>query len=401
MGKMKASEVLKLYAEGQRDFRGVSIRGQSFKGKDLSGADFSHADICSANFTNAYLQGAKFVGAEAGLQKRWEVVLGLASWLLSGCFIFLSLVVTAIVVLLIFANNTLSVIAGAIYIAAFVFLWTLAIWKGTSTAFGCSMWAGILVAFIPFLLAIFLAFYGAVAAAIPVAIAGDVARVKIRYLAIAFAAIIFGSLPIALPIATALPIAVAIAFVLTIALVLLSSYVGWRAMRGDPRDEPIRSAAIALATKGGTSFRGADLSHADFTGATFKGTDLRFANLTQTIWKNAVKLDYARPGETYLSYPRIRKLVVTGKGENKKYNNLNLIGINLAGANLTNASFVEANLQDANLAGANLEGASLIKANLRDANLTKANLVGVELDEADLTGATFPDGYEKEGLSWI
>ncbi len=41
---VKASEVVKRYQQGERDFRRVSLRGQSFKGKDLSGADFSESE---------------------------------------------------------------------------------------------------------------------------------------------------------------------------------------------------------------------------------------------------------------------------------------------------------------------------------------------------------------------
>ncbi len=65
---MKADEVLRRYAAGERDFRGVNLRGQSFKGKDLSGADFSEADIRGANFTNAYLKDAKFCGDRQNLR---------------------------------------------------------------------------------------------------------------------------------------------------------------------------------------------------------------------------------------------------------------------------------------------------------------------------------------------
>ena len=50
---MKASELLKRYAEGTRDFRRVNLKGQSFKGQNLAGADFSEADIQGTNFTNA------------------------------------------------------------------------------------------------------------------------------------------------------------------------------------------------------------------------------------------------------------------------------------------------------------------------------------------------------------
>ena len=81
---MKATELLKLYEAGRRDFRGENLRGQNFKGKDLSGADFSGTDIRSANFTNANLTKANFTKAKAGLQRRWAIGLLILSFLLSG-----------------------------------------------------------------------------------------------------------------------------------------------------------------------------------------------------------------------------------------------------------------------------------------------------------------------------
>ncbi|MGB7488580.1 MAG: pentapeptide repeat-containing protein, partial [Phormidesmis sp.] len=68
---MKAKEVLRQYAAGERDFRNANLRGANLRGKDLSGADFSGADIRSANFANATLWGANFTKAQGGLQRRW------------------------------------------------------------------------------------------------------------------------------------------------------------------------------------------------------------------------------------------------------------------------------------------------------------------------------------------
>ena len=81
---MKTTELLKRYANGERDFRDANLRGQSFKGQDLSGCDFSGSDIRSANFTGAVLCGTNFSGAIAGLQKRWATGLVMVAWVLAG-----------------------------------------------------------------------------------------------------------------------------------------------------------------------------------------------------------------------------------------------------------------------------------------------------------------------------
>ena len=67
-------------------------------------------------------------------------------------------------------------------------------------------------------------------------------------------------------------------------------------------------------------------------------------------------------------------------------------GKSLAGLDLTQSQFIEANLSHADLAGANLSGVNLSDsylylANLNLSNLSHANLINVDLFEADLTGA--------------
>ena len=53
--KITASEILKRYAKGERDFRYWQLAGADLRGADLSGADLSGADL-----SGAILQGADF-----------------------------------------------------------------------------------------------------------------------------------------------------------------------------------------------------------------------------------------------------------------------------------------------------------------------------------------------------
>ncbi|MEO1299887.1 MAG: pentapeptide repeat-containing protein [Cyanobacteria bacterium J06636_16] len=77
-------------------------------------------------------------------------------------------------------------------------------------------------------------------------------------------------------------------------IMLVSAHIGWRAMEGDEREGWIRSIAVACAAMGSTSFRGADLTHADFSQAQLKGTDFRSALLVHTQWEDAEALDWAK-----------------------------------------------------------------------------------------------------------
>ncbi len=345
---MKAQEVLRRYKEGNRNFRGANLRGQSFKGQDLSGADFSEADIRSANFTNAKLRDTNFTQAKAGLQRRWAIGLVLVSWFMAIIFGFFS-AFPSLVFLVFFSeevglNNNEAIISNFILLIIISIIFYVTISKGLVAGIG------------------FLAVAGAVAVA--VAVAGAVAG--------------------------------------AVAFVFLLAYIGWRAIKGDERDAWIRSFAIIFAAIGGTSFRGADLTDANFTGAKLKSTDLRKAILIRTRWHDAIKLDRVRPGDSYLSNRQVQQLVITGDGQSKDFSQLlNLTGINLQGATLIDANFQGSDLSEANLQGAFLTDANLIRANLnqaqlQDADLSRAKLVQAQLEATDLTGAILTGAYIEE-----
>ncbi|WP_234708674.1 pentapeptide repeat-containing protein [Kamptonema sp. PCC 6506] len=154
--------------------------------------------------------------------------------------------------------------------------------------------------------------------------------------------------------------------------------IALRAIAGDDGLLWLREFALVIAATGGTSFRNADLTDADFTSATLKSTDFRKANLTRTQWYQAKKLDRVLPGTTYLQIAKIRQLLITGQGQAQNFNRQNLRGINLQGANLADASFISADLSS---------------AKLQDADLSRAKLVQTQLDEADLKGATLTGAY--------
>lgn len=387
---MKAHEVLKRYTDGRRDFSGENLKGQSFKGKDLSGANFSESDIRGTNFTNTKLTGANFRGANAGLQKHWASCLVVGGLLFSALTGFASASTGAFLeaLLLQLPNSINPLVIAMIVLSLMPFLVVL---------ISATRW-GLEVAFQAGLITLAITVVGGGAVTILI---GGISTIDVGGLIKACA--IGGVLIVALAEAATMAIvlagvgskifvgslvgavagAVAFREVLTGAgglastLVLLGNYAGWRAFNGDEKYALIRSIAITFTATGGTSFRNADLTDADFTSAMLKSTDFRRANLTRIRWHKTKKLDRARLGNSILADTAVRELLISGNGENKSYAGANLHGANLTGANLNLSNLREAKLDQATFQHANLEGA----------NLTQTSSVGTDFTHAHLTGA--------------
>jgi uncharacterized protein YjbI with pentapeptide repeats len=126
----------------------------------------------------------------------------------------------------------------------------------------------------------------------------------------------------------------------------------------------------------------------DFNGADFSGVDLSFATF---LGANLVEAFFY---EAYLE-----QAVFTGAGLRLAnfdaawlwgalINDANLDGASLIQAFIANADFSRSILTEANLAYALLNDSDFIEADLREADLTWSNLSGVDFSGADLTGCS-------------
>ncbi len=448
---MKASKVLTGYDQsGKRNFHKKNLRGQSFEGKDLSGADFSEADIRETNFKNAILRGANFSKVEAGLRKRWVVILGITSWLIStvtGFFIsFFSVVISAFLALDQISDkddipyNITALIVVIILIFLFIYIIREGIGRAVILAVILAVVADGLVA-IPFAalrdindastlkpeyvvvtlvlaVVIIVVAFALVTArviekkmAIVVTLAVILALAEAVFGAVGFALTGYkdkilegviagaGAVAIALVIAFALVVAGALTFgvvftitgdrveagvgavvlaivcsltgarivaaikILDVALVLfftlLGAHLGRLSLGRNPREKWIRQAVIAFAAIGGTSFRHADLTEANFEGARLKSTDFREATLTRVLWHKVEMLDRVRPGDTYLKDAQVRQWLRGIETVDNNFDGRDLRGVNLKKANLADASLIRTDLSEADLSETTLTGACI------------------------------------------
>ena len=414
---MKAKEVIKRYKAGERNFQGVNLRGQSFKGQNLSGADFTNAKIQGTKFTKAILIKANFTGAECG-----RTIFSPISWFTIIVFFYVffnSLLLVAVrnfARLLDYGNplvNLLSLVLWvlALYIVTFIGLKKLdrilvkeTENSGTLVIIVSSVGVGTLIILI--ILGIIDSFtsytlqsdvetvilYGTVFGSLIISLIATSA-VIIKFVQgilpekiIFFILLAINSMIIAL-VANIISIGI-IPLILSGIILLTPIYLGWNAAKDMKQESWLRFFAVAIASWDGTSFYNANLTDAIFTEAKLKNADFRKAILTRVCWFKAEMLDQARIENTYLDNLSLLQLLTTGETEYKNFNFQNLQGINLQFANLTNASFIKADLSGTNLQYANLSNAKLIKTELDEANLTGVTLTGACIEDWRINNQT-------------
>ena len=144
---------------------------------------------------------------------------------------------------------------------------------------------------------------------------------------------------------------------------------------------------------GARDFTGVDLSEIKLMGVNLAGVVLREATL------NVANLTGSNLSQADLSGAKLN--VARLSGANLSQSNLsratlnvaNLIRVIAPGVNLNQASLVRTELIRAELSGSNLQGCNLSDADLRETRLRHANLTQANLSQADLRGCVLTSAY--------
>lgn len=396
----------------------TNCRGQDFSGRDLSGVIF-RGDIRGANFSNTVLRDATFENVEAGLtpRQRW--------YLLSGIFILGFLL---IIILQIACQRTgerfiyrpppgsslsdvnLNLWAAFVILGMFVVsAWSIS--KGLIVSVKATFLAGVTAVGITFLYSLTQATGRVIAHQSLATLLGSANRLVIQTITASVTG--FAFVVIVMAIATAAsaaqiidgksarnrirwgflsavtlfsiaaftggshPITIVSGWTISIVSIFVGDfYVARQILAENEKFITLRQIAVTISATGGTSFREADLTDANFAGATLRCTDFQSAQINRTNWRDAKRLEYARLGNTILSNNQVRRLLISGSDDSR-----NLSGCNLRGANLRNADLRNVNLTEADISDATFE-----EADLRNSNLTKVRATGTNFRYSNMTG---------------
>ena len=191
-------------------------------------------------------------------------------------------------------------------------------------------------------------------------------------------------------------IGVIIAASLCLTLMLIAQHLAKKILAEDENNLFVLRLAVGIGTLGGTCFKNANLTDADFSHAILKSTNFRFANTTRTFWRETKYLKFARVEKTILEDIKVRELLITGWGKDQEYIGANLRGANLVSADLTNANFKLADLGEASLQAANLNNANLTEALAIGTNFTTAQMSGTCLEAWNIDHTTILDNVESK-----
>lgn len=295
---MKADKLLQQYQQGERNFRGLNLKGKSFRGKDLSGADFSKADIRGADFTNANLRNTNFSSVQAGLQDHHALLISIVFIVAAALIGSLAGLVDRVAEMSFHRSSLVYLIPKWLTLAVLIGFAVVAIRNGIAASFSVFILAFVVSGLVALASSAAVIAAGAIAIAITVS---SFAAAAIAFLAIATTTTTLASsvlmsvgvlVAFGVPlILIAMPTAGESAIGLAIIIIALSTTISWRALRGDRKHAQILRVSSRLLARWGTCFWGADLTNANFINASLKNSDFDEALLTSVLWENGVKTE--------------------------------------------------------------------------------------------------------------
>ncbi|NER21306.1 MAG: hypothetical protein F6J86_11485 [Symploca sp. SIO1B1] len=386
------------------DFSNAELQGANFQGANLREANFtnifvdddasppkvnfSYANIQGVNFTDAELIGADFTGARAGLSRSWSVFVILSSVVLC----LLSAFPTAIIsTFLIYFSGfyhkknyiLISLIVGIWSVVLTVAIRTvLLIWKSNASFVTVHVNVGIIM--------MLMVLFGTIVALVTTDDQDDFGGVIWSTLAFLFLLAYIGLFEVKLEaleehvsdlirqISGVKTSQSSFGIFGAIIGAIFGCLFAKTAISEGKRFKWLWKIYIQFVTRGGTIFKGANLTNVAFNSAALRGANFKNAKIKRTVWNRVNQLEYAYVGNSYLKYSKVQKLILGQKLKNKEkiFNDLNLKGINLEEKDLREANFTGANLNQANLSNAKLTHAKLQQAKLNGADLTGASLTG-------------------------
>ncbi|NEQ40412.1 MAG: CHAT domain-containing protein [Okeania sp. SIO3I5] len=179
-------------------------------------------------------------------------------------------------------------------------------------------------------------------------------------------------------------------------LILIAQHLAKKILAEDEKNIFLLRLAVGIGTLGGTCFKNANLTDADFSHAILKSTNFRFANTTRTFWRETKYLKFARVEKTILVDIKVRDLLINGWGKEQEYISANLRGANLVSADLSNANLRQADLSESSLQAANLNNANLTEVSAISTNFTTAQMSGTCLEGWNIDHTTILDNIESK-----
>lgn len=277
---------------GNLEYTGMDLRGRSFRGADLKYTNFSGADLRGADFTGANLMAADFSNSITGMKISTRILIFLGALVISLFSGYIAMLVGTTVQGMAKSVDKNEQIAAYITSGFIIIFAAFASWKGL---FKALRWMLPFLIAIPVVLGLFMVIAGFGS--------GKGAFLGIYAMMMMACMFVVGTISRA----TAGTLASGILFIIvavgggifgrtvgggigTVVMALTCAYISKHALKTENPGSLLRKIALTMGTYFGTSFRGANLTQANFSEAVIQNTDFSKADLSGVNWSKVKKL---------------------------------------------------------------------------------------------------------------